>query len=154
MSYSPEDNQPSIFWVEEDHRQGMLTIFNWTDQRHSRSIKFSSLGLPASNRYAISDVFNGEAVVTPKPDFLVVDTASSFGSRTQNRRQRCPRAAAGHQSSTSAEREGRGCRSLSCSAGDFKRRSSPIAGVSETVSLRRARKFLMPIQNREPIRWW
>jgi alpha-galactosidase len=73
MNYSPEDNQPSIFWVEEDHRQGMLTIFNWTDQRHSRSIKFSSLGLPASNRYAISDVFNGEAVAAPKPDFLVVD---------------------------------------------------------------------------------
>src|SRR5207247_7070497 len=37
MSYSPEDNQPSIFWVEEDHREGMLTIFNWTDQRHWRS---------------------------------------------------------------------------------------------------------------------
>src|SRR6266699_1289757 len=38
MSYSPEDDQPSIFWLEEDHRQGMLTIFNWTDQRHSHSV--------------------------------------------------------------------------------------------------------------------
>ncbi len=73
MSYSPEDNQPSIFWVEEDHRQGMLTIFNWTDQRHSRSIGFSSLGLPAANRYAISDVFDGKAVATPNPNSVVVD---------------------------------------------------------------------------------
>ena len=73
MSYSPEDNQPSVFWVEEDHRQGMLTIFNWTDQRHSRSIEFSSLGLPASNQYKISDVFDGKAVATPNPNSVVVD---------------------------------------------------------------------------------
>src|SRR5438876_4140057 len=73
MSYSPEDNQPSVFWVEEDHRQGMLTIFNWTDQRHSRSIEFSSLGLPASNQHKISDVFDGKAVATPNPNSVVVD---------------------------------------------------------------------------------
>src|SRR2546422_3787671 len=36
MSYSPEDDQPSIFWLEEDHRQGMLTIFNWTDRKSTR----------------------------------------------------------------------------------------------------------------------
>src|SRR4029077_7220307 len=73
MSYSPEDYQPSIFWVEEDRRQGMLTIFNWTDQRHSHSIEFSSLGLPASNLYAISDVFDGKSVATPSPDSVVVE---------------------------------------------------------------------------------
>src|SRR5437870_4964503 len=73
MSYLPEDNQPSVFWVEEDHRQGMLTIFNWTDQRHSRSIEFSSLGLPASNQHKISDVFDGKAVATPNPNSVVVD---------------------------------------------------------------------------------
>ena len=73
MSYSPEDDQPSIFWLEEDHRQGMLTIFNWTDQRHSHSIEFSSLGLPASNQYTISDVFDGKAVAPPNPNSVVVD---------------------------------------------------------------------------------
>src|SRR5437867_11667602 len=73
MSYSPEDNQPSVFWVEEDHRQGMLTIFNWTDQRHPRSIEFSNLGLPASNQYKISDVFDGKAVETPNQNSVVVD---------------------------------------------------------------------------------
>src|SRR5437879_11672360 len=51
----------------------MLTIFNWTDQRHSRSIEFSSLGLPASNQHKISDVFDGKAVATPNPNSVVVD---------------------------------------------------------------------------------
>jgi alpha-galactosidase len=73
MSYSPEDVQPSIFWLEEDRRQGMLTIFNWTDRRHSHSIQFSNLGLPASNQYAISDVFDGKAVATANPNSIVVE---------------------------------------------------------------------------------
>src|SRR6266699_481774 len=51
MSYSPEDDQPSIFWVAENDRQGMLTIFNWTDKPRSRSIEFSILGLPALNQH-------------------------------------------------------------------------------------------------------
>ena len=73
MSYSPEDSQPSIFWLEEDRRQGMLSIFNWTDQHHSRSIEFSRLGLPASGQYTVSDVFDGKAVATPNPNSVVVD---------------------------------------------------------------------------------
>ncbi len=72
MSYSAEDNQPSVFWVEEDHRQGILTIFNWTDQGHSRSVEFSSLGLPTSGRYAVSDVFDGKTVATPNPNSFAV----------------------------------------------------------------------------------
>jgi alpha-galactosidase len=73
MSYSPEDNQPSIFWVAEDGRQGMLTIFNWTDKPRARSIEFSSLALPASNQRRISDVFDGTALATPNQDSFVVD---------------------------------------------------------------------------------
>jgi alpha-galactosidase len=73
MSYAEEDDQPSIFWMEEDRRQGILTIFNWTDHRHSRSIEFSILGLPASGRYAVSDVFDGKIVATPNPNSFVVD---------------------------------------------------------------------------------
>ena len=73
MSYAAEDDQPSIFWMEEDRRQGILTIFNWTYHRHSRSIEFSILGLPASGRYAVSDVFDGKIVATPNPDSFVVD---------------------------------------------------------------------------------
>jgi len=73
MSYSPEDEQPSLFWVAEDDRQGMLTIFNWTDKPRSRSIEFASLGLPASSQHGISDVFDGKAIATPNLDSFVVD---------------------------------------------------------------------------------
>src|SRR5207237_2143228 len=73
MSYSPEDSQPSIFWLQEARSQGMLTIFNWTDQHHSRSVEFSRLGLPASGQYTVSDVFDGKAVATPNPNSVVVD---------------------------------------------------------------------------------
>jgi alpha-galactosidase len=73
MSYSPEDNQPSIFWLTEDDRQSMLTIFNWTNKPHARSIEFSSLGLPGSNQLRISDVFDGKAIAIPNLDSFVVD---------------------------------------------------------------------------------
>jgi hypothetical protein len=73
MSYSPEDDQPSIFWVAEDNRQGVLTIFNWTDKPRTHSIEFSSLGLPRSNQHRISDVFDGKAVANSNPDSFVVD---------------------------------------------------------------------------------
>jgi hypothetical protein len=73
MSYSPEDNQPSIFWVAENDRQGMLTIFNWTDKPRSRSIEFSSLGLPALNQHRISDVFDGKDLATPNPGSFDVE---------------------------------------------------------------------------------
>jgi len=73
MSYLPEDDQPSIFWVAENDRQGMLTISNWTDKPRSRSIEFSSLGLAALNQHRISDVFDGKALATPNPDSFDVD---------------------------------------------------------------------------------
>jgi hypothetical protein len=73
MSYSPEDIQPSIFWIAEDDRQGMLTIFNWTDKPHARSIEFSALGLSGSNQLGISDVFDGQAIAIPNLDSFVVD---------------------------------------------------------------------------------
>jgi hypothetical protein len=76
MSYSPEDNQPSIFWVAENDRQGILTIFNWTDKPRSRSIEFASLGLPALQQHRISDVFDGQALATPNPDSFDVKLPS------------------------------------------------------------------------------
>ena len=43
-SHSPEDNQPSIIGIAEDDRQGLRTIFNWTEKRRSQSIQLSGLG--------------------------------------------------------------------------------------------------------------
>ncbi len=30
MTYEPEDEQPSIFFLQESPRQAILTVFNWT----------------------------------------------------------------------------------------------------------------------------
>src|SRR6266699_1659976 len=73
MSYSPEDDQPSIFWVAENDRQGMLTIFNWTDKPRFRSIEPSILGLPALKQHRISDVFDGNVLATPNPNSFDVE---------------------------------------------------------------------------------
>jgi hypothetical protein len=67
MSYSPEDEQPSIFWLAENDHQGMLTIFNWTEKPRSHSIEFSSLGFPASKQHSITDVFDGKTLTSPNP---------------------------------------------------------------------------------------
>jgi hypothetical protein len=73
LSYLPEDGQPSIFWLAENDRQGMLTVFNWTDKIRSHSIDFSTLGFAASNQLKISDVFDGKEVATANPDSCIVD---------------------------------------------------------------------------------
>jgi hypothetical protein len=73
MSYSPEDNQPSIFWVAENDRQGMLTIFNWTDKPRSRTIALSNLRIRALHELRITDVFDGKALATANANSLDVD---------------------------------------------------------------------------------
>jgi alpha-galactosidase len=58
MSFAPEDQQPSIFFLKEDRRQSILTVFNWTDGERNRSIDLKTTGLPATGQYAITDVFS------------------------------------------------------------------------------------------------
>ena len=36
MTYEPEDEQPSIFFLREDQRQALLTVFNWTNSFRSQ----------------------------------------------------------------------------------------------------------------------
>src|SRR5258708_34602621 len=73
MNYLSKDIQPSIFWVAENDRQGMLTIFNWTDKPRFRSIEPSILGLPALKQHRISDVFDGNVLATPNPNSFDVE---------------------------------------------------------------------------------
>ena len=57
MTYQPEDEQPSIFFLKETKRQSILTIFNWTGKPHSHTISLASLGL-SREPYSIHDVFD------------------------------------------------------------------------------------------------
>jgi hypothetical protein len=64
MTYEAEDEQPSIFFLQESPRQAILTVFNWTETPRSRTIKLADLGLPAEHAFAASDVLNQNAPVT------------------------------------------------------------------------------------------
>ena len=64
MTYEPEDEQPSIFFLKEDQRQAILTVFNWTNTARSHMLKLADLGLPAAHTFAATDVLNQNEAVT------------------------------------------------------------------------------------------
>ena len=64
MTYEPEDEQPSIFFLREDQRQAILTVFNWTKTVRSHTLRLADLGLPAGHKFAAMDVLNQNETVT------------------------------------------------------------------------------------------
>jgi len=64
MSYEPEDEQPSIFLLQEGPRQAILTVFNWTKSPRSHTLRLADLGLPAEHAFSATDVFNAGASLT------------------------------------------------------------------------------------------
>ena len=64
MDYEPEDGQPSTFFLREDQRQAILTVFNWTNTVRSHTFRLSDLGLPAGHALAATDVLNHNETVT------------------------------------------------------------------------------------------
>ena len=64
MTYEPEDGQPSIFFLREDQRQAILTVFNWTNTVRSHTLRLADLGLPAGHTFAATDVLNQNETVT------------------------------------------------------------------------------------------
>jgi len=63
MTYEPEDEQPSIFFLRESPRQSILTVFNWTKAWRSHTLKLADLGLP-EHAVAALDVLNQNAPIT------------------------------------------------------------------------------------------
>ncbi len=64
MSFSAQDEMPSIYVLREDARQWMIAVFNWTEQPRSHTLEASELGLPKGHTYKASDVLNNDAPVT------------------------------------------------------------------------------------------
>jgi alpha-galactosidase len=64
MTYAPDDEQPSIFFLPEDKHQGILTIFNWTKKSRSHDLKLADLGLPLDHSFSATDVLNQAESVT------------------------------------------------------------------------------------------
>jgi alpha-galactosidase len=63
MTYELEDGQPSIFFLREDQRQAILTVFNWTNTVRSHTLKLADLGLPSGHTFAATDVLNQNGAV-------------------------------------------------------------------------------------------
>jgi alpha-galactosidase len=64
MIYEPEDGQPSTFFLREDQRQAILTVFNWTNTTRSHTLRLADLGLPAGHTFAATDVLKQNETVT------------------------------------------------------------------------------------------
>jgi alpha-galactosidase len=62
MNFAGEDGQPSFFFLQEDRRQSVLTIFNWTDNERNRTFDLKITGLPASGQYTVTDILERKEI--------------------------------------------------------------------------------------------
>jgi hypothetical protein len=59
MTYLPEDQQPSTFFLNENVRQHVLVVLNWTERLRDHAIALSDLGLKSDSTYAVTDILSG-----------------------------------------------------------------------------------------------
>ncbi len=81
MTYSPEDEQPSIFFLREDGRQSMLAVFNWTDRKRSRTLSLQSIGFAATGSVSGTDVLRPERKVEVANGTLRIDGQDTHSVR-------------------------------------------------------------------------
>jgi alpha-galactosidase len=55
LTYTDQDEQPSVFLLHEDQRQSILTVFNWTERASSHTFTFADLKLPTGRFYKSFD---------------------------------------------------------------------------------------------------
>ena len=72
MTYAPGDRQPSIFLLKENGHQSILTIFNWTDEERTRTVKLASMGLKEPGKYQIVEAFGDPACCSSSSDSITV----------------------------------------------------------------------------------
>jgi alpha-galactosidase len=73
LTYEPEDELPSIFFLRESARQSILTVFNWTKTPRSHTFKLADLGLTAGDSFTVTDVFDPSATVSYAGSTLRID---------------------------------------------------------------------------------
>ena len=72
LSYTPEDEQPSVFLLREDARQSILACFNWTEHPRSHRFSFSELKLSRNHKYDLKDVLDLKAHLSTEEDSIVL----------------------------------------------------------------------------------
>jgi hypothetical protein len=73
MDYTPEDEQPSVFYLREDPQQSVLTVFNWTDKPRTHTFQLTKFGFPTDAKMKVTDIFTGGPVSLSPQDTLVVE---------------------------------------------------------------------------------
>ena len=76
MSYASEDMQPSLFWVRESERQGILAVFNWTQLPRSHDVSLSSLQWNPS-AWSAAEIFGAAGVTVTKEGLHIEQPAHS-----------------------------------------------------------------------------
>jgi hypothetical protein len=72
MNFAAEDEQPSVFFLREDVRQSILTVFNWTDKERDHSIDVTAAGLAATGQYKATDVLDNREMPAPAAGVLAL----------------------------------------------------------------------------------
>jgi alpha-galactosidase len=81
LSYAAEDEEPSVFFLREDARQSILTVFNWTDRARSHSFKLVDLGLPANRTFQASDALHSNKGVSLQTGTVRLDNMEPHSVR-------------------------------------------------------------------------
>ncbi|TAM82696.1 MAG: PKD domain-containing protein [Acidobacteria bacterium] len=63
MSYSAQDEMPSIYFLKEDARQSMLALFNWTEAPRSHMLNLTDLGLAQGASFEAYDALHADAPI-------------------------------------------------------------------------------------------
>jgi alpha-galactosidase len=74
MSFRPEDEMPSVFLLQESHRQWILAVFNWTERPQSHAFTAAELGLARSQHLELFDAFAGGREVPFDADRIVINS--------------------------------------------------------------------------------
>jgi len=75
MTYTPEEELPSIFMLHESKRQAILTVFNWTEKERQQNLQFSDLGLPLNGHHQFSDVLADRTPIRQSPESVAITLA-------------------------------------------------------------------------------
>lgn len=81
MTYSAEDEQPSIFLLREDKRQSVLAVFNWTESPRSHRFSLADLGLEAKDSFTASDVLRQDRPVNSVQGSLRIEEQAPHSVR-------------------------------------------------------------------------
>jgi alpha-galactosidase len=72
MSYFAADLQPSIFLLNEEPGQSIVTVFNWTDTSRTHTLTRAELGLDPQGKYSFADIFVPAETTTPMDTAIVL----------------------------------------------------------------------------------